>query len=426
MYGDKTFDLPDLNEDVWNKVVAFFITHSSGLGEAGDLWLITEDKKEYCLVFEGLPFSEYELEDNLHPMFRIVESFDEEEHRYRYAIEDEGWHFVRQSLYSGCVRDDLYESFAGILSNVLDGKSDKNEFVFLPEIAGKAMGTDKFDRYDYVKAVEIQRQRDDELRQAEEEHEKVKFLPEHFDWKPLNLGKYDPDYTEYAIIAKWDEDKLVAHKFTIECQAHQREPMHTHKGDGIDCYILFERSYDCFCGPLEYPEGEYSYSKMVENYETPSRKLAFFRWNCLNDCTMMEHGNFLRCFKTKDEAKEYALEYANNNSHKFGNRNTIVHNLTTEEEHRIKVERYEAYLLYGKYYREIMDAIANFDGYQSDTSGGGGYLIEEVLEKVPQISKKQLMYFWRDVPKVIERRTQEVIEQERQRSLDIINAEAME
>ena len=81
---------------------------------------------------------------------------------------------------------------------------------------------------------------------------------------------------------------------------------------------------------------------MVENYETPSRKLAFFRWNCLNDCTMMDHGDFLRCFKTKDEAKEYALEYANNNSHKFGNRNTIVHNLTTEEEHRIKVERYEA------------------------------------------------------------------------------------
>ena len=38
-------------------------------------------------------------------------------------------------------------------------------------------------------------------------------------------------------------------------------------------------------------------------------------------------------------------------------------------------------------------------------------LIEEVLEKVPQISKKQLKYFWRDVPKVIERRTQEVIEQ---------------
>ena len=156
--------------------------------------------------------------------------------------------------------------------------------------------------------------RDDELRQAEEEHEKVKFLPEHFEWKPLNLGKYDPDYTEYA----------------------------------------------------------------------------------------------------------------NNNSHIFGNRNTIVHNLTTEEEHRTKVERYEAYLLYGKYYREIIDAIANFDGYQSDTSGGGGYLIEEVLEKVPQISKKQLMYFWYDVPKVIEKRTQEVIDQERQRSLDIIKAEAME
>ena len=90
------------------------------------------------------------------------------------------------------------------------------------------------------------------------------------------------------------------------------------------------------------------------------------------------------------------------------------------------MERYEAYLLYGKYYREIIDAIANFDGYPSKNSGGGGYLIEEVLEKVPQISKKQLMYFWYDVPKVIEKRTQEVIEQERQRSLDIINAEAME
>ena len=159
MYGDKTFDLVDLDEELWNKVVCFFICHSSGLGGAGDLWLITEDKKEYCLDFEGLPFSEYELEDNLHPMFRRVKTFDEEENRYRYAIEDEGWHFVRQSLYSGCVRDDLYESFAGILSNVLDGKSDKNEFVFLPEIAGKALGTDELDRYDYVKAVEIQRQR---------------------------------------------------------------------------------------------------------------------------------------------------------------------------------------------------------------------------------------------------------------------------
>ncbi len=42
------------------------------------------------------------------------------------------------------------------LSNVLDGKSDKNEFVFLPEIAGKAMGTDELDRYDYIKAVKPQ------------------------------------------------------------------------------------------------------------------------------------------------------------------------------------------------------------------------------------------------------------------------------
>lgn len=43
----KTFELSDLDEDFWKKVIFINICWSSGMGGAGYLWFITEEKREY-------------------------------------------------------------------------------------------------------------------------------------------------------------------------------------------------------------------------------------------------------------------------------------------------------------------------------------------------------------------------------------------
>ena len=128
----------------------------------------------------------------------------------------------------------------------------------------------------------------------------------------------------------------------------------------------------------------------------------------------------MRCFQTIEEAKEYALCFANANSHRAGNRHTMATEFDPIEDHKLRVERYEAYQAYRKHYKKIMETIVNFDRYPSPSSGGSAFLIEAILEAVPEITKKQLMYFRHELPKVLEKRTQDVIEMERQRSLDFI------
>ena len=132
---------------------------------------------------------------------------------------------------------------------------------------------------------------------------------------------------------------------------------------------------------------------------------------------MNDYGNFIRCFKTSDEAKEYALCFANANG---GDRFTLITELDPIEDQKRRVERYEAYMAYQKYYKKIMDVIVNADIYPDNTAGGGAYLIGAILEGVPEITEKQLMYIRHDLPWVLEKRTQATIEKELQRSLDII------
>ena len=64
-----------------------------------------------------------------------------------------------------------------------------------------------------------------------------------------------------------------------------------------------------------------------------------------------------------------------------------------------------------------MDVIVNFEGYPDYTSGGAPFLKEAILKEVPQITERQLTLVWRDLPIVLEKRTQDVIEMERQNSM---------
>jgi hypothetical protein len=86
--NNTTFYLKDLDEEFWAKVVFFQIYHSSGSGGPEALWLVTEDKKKYYLGFEGLPFNEYYLAENLNDLFKQSDECDGS--RKPYVIEGKG------------------------------------------------------------------------------------------------------------------------------------------------------------------------------------------------------------------------------------------------------------------------------------------------------------------------------------------------
>ena len=423
MNEEKTFDLDDLDDEFWKKVVFFEIWHSSGLGGPGGLWMVTEDKKKYYLGFEDLPFNEYKLAENLHPMFSLSNKL--ERGRHRYAIEDDGWQFIQgDPLFTAgaMIRDDIYEVFIEVAKDKNLVK-EKVEFGYynLPDIVGLALGTESMERINYIHSVRAQEKLERRMKEIDEEHERNKFLPEHMIWKPMHENdlKENPIFGERALIVKRNDEKLVVMKFTIIFQLYHVKPLRIDPSKGTERYILFEKTYHDFYGPIDFPRDEdkleNQWEKVKENFQTSRHALAFFHWACLSDG---DYGMFLCSFGTEEEAKEYALCYANANSHITGNRNTLITHLEPKEDLQRRVERYEAYQAYRKYYKEIMDVIVNFDGYPDYTSGGALFLKEAILKEVPQITERQLTLVWRDLPVVLEKRTQDVIEMERQKSIE--------
>ena len=74
----------------------------------------------------------------------------------------------------------------------------------------------------------------------------------------------------------------------------------------------------------------------------------------------------------------------------------------------------------GKYYKKILDAISEENCFPDSCSGGGVYLREAILKKVPEITEEQLRMICRELPFVIEKRTQDWIEREKQFSENYI------
>ena len=65
----KTFDLEDLTESFWKKVVFWHVAYSSSWTGPGFLIMVTNDRKRYLIGFEDLPFGELCLGEKLNPIF---------------------------------------------------------------------------------------------------------------------------------------------------------------------------------------------------------------------------------------------------------------------------------------------------------------------------------------------------------------------
>lgn len=341
MNQDKTFDLEDLTDYFWKKVVFFELCHSSGLGGPGALWMVTEDKKKYYLGFEDLPFSE----DNLCAMLS------------RYKKEDDDWHDIHGLPFhtmGALVRGDIYENFNRIArdENLVKEKVDFG-YYNLSDIVGLALGTESLERINYICSVRAQEKEARLRKERNEERERNKFLPEHLVWKPMhkNNMKANSVFGEYALLITRKEEKLVAMEFKIVFQEHMKKPMLLDIAKGTDYYVLFEKTDHDFYGPIDYPSPEDKWGNSEEDCRTSKHESSFFDRYLSGNKDMGDYGRFLRAFSTEEAAKEYAVCYANANSHIIGDRNSLITHLDSEEDHRRRVERYEAYQAYRKYYK---------------------------------------------------------------------------
>lgn len=422
MDRDHTFDLPDLTEDFWKTVVFAQKEHPSGMGGPGCVWLVSEDGKVYFFGFEETPF--YKCDE----LFPIFETTDERiGWHYKYKAEDHGWKYLEKE--NALIREDILDAYSKAAA---EEKQTNEKFWYLygPKLAGLAIGVDHLERYDYIGSVLYMEKIEQEMAEHQKTWEKDKLTENEFDWKPMHMNNIpdNPEMGVYALLMRRDDEKIKGVKYSILYQYEESSPMLFDSDAEIEAYILFCEDYDDIIGPWDYHS--VSRQECAEIYGKENHfptELAYYDWITFSDGDIHNFGRFLRTFQSLEEAKEYAMYYANVNSGGI-NRKTI---LKQEEESRIedhvnRIAHYEAYQMYRKYYKKILDAISEENCFPDSCSGGGVYLREAILKKVPEITEEQLRMIWRELPFVLEKRTQDWIERERQFSEKYIREQRKE
>ena len=105
----KTFTLSDLDEAFWEKALTVSLEHSSGPGGWGCLWIVTSEKREYFIGFEGFPYNEYHLEE-FSPLFRGKGKVTDYKHPYE--VEDKGWKYIYKE--GTLVRDPICRNWLSV------------------------------------------------------------------------------------------------------------------------------------------------------------------------------------------------------------------------------------------------------------------------------------------------------------------------
>ena len=155
MDRDHTFDLPDLTEDFWKTVVFAQEDPPSGMGGPGCVCLLSKEGKEYIFGFEETPF--YKSTE----LFPIFETTDERiGYRHKYKAEDHGWKYLEKE--NALIREDILDEYSKAAA---EAKREKENFwhFYAIDLAGRAIGVEHLERYDYIGSVLYRERMDREM-----------------------------------------------------------------------------------------------------------------------------------------------------------------------------------------------------------------------------------------------------------------------
>ncbi len=140
-------------------------------------------------------------------------------------------------------------------------------------------------------------------RQKNEEWERKRLHDEDLIWKPVYPNNVLCDDLEgiYCLIFKKDEKEIYCCKWTIEYQYEEIEPMMISSDSKIEAYILHMKRYFDIRGPLKYPSpNKHRDRDIIRDWDKDDRPT-------LHNDDINDYGDFVRAYRTLEEAKEGAL-----------------------------------------------------------------------------------------------------------------------
>ena len=219
MDRDHTFDLPDLTEDFWKTVVFAQEDPPSGMGGPGCVCLLSKEGKEYIFGFEETPF--YKSTE----LFPIFETTDERiGYRHKYKAEEHGWKYLEKE--EALIREDILDEYSKAAA---EAKREKENFwhFYAIDLAGRAIGVEHLERYDYIGSVLYRERMDREMAERRKKREKEKLTENEFNWKPMHVNNI-PDNSEmgvYALLMRRNDGKIKGVKYSILYQYEEHSPM---------------------------------------------------------------------------------------------------------------------------------------------------------------------------------------------------------
>ena len=390
---NKTFKLEELNAEFWSKVILINIWPSSGVGGSGSLWIVTSDEKQYYISFETFPYAEGNLGEFTSILKKKKSIVD---YAHPYEVEGNGWQYIPKER---ClIRDDFYEKFIktyNYYTNHYKGRGLTTRHMAI--LAGYALGVEgELERFNEEKAYLLWKKREEEYEKREEKRNSVALTKDDINWKELYPNNTPCFFKrgEYALIFKNVEERVVGHKFTILYQYEEFSPLVLSGTDVVEGYILLEEEFNDVQGPLYINDAEKD-----EKYNQAFDTACSMHNNIVNS-----YGNFIRAFKTIEEAKEYAVQVANIRG--YANQWNLISGIDNKEiMYKNWNRKYQGILGFYKHYKEILEIVSKFQ-YESENIAGGGVIFKEILRET-NIKEDLLEEMWQYVPLILTPQTQE-------------------
>lgn len=392
-----TFELSDLDETFWEKVVFINIWPTTGLGGTGSLWFITDDKKMYYISFHTFPYSETRLGE-FTPLLNWKKN---EEGEYIYEAEEKGWKCIEDE--NVLLRNDFYDAFMTVYRDDGRRKSLGWKKDHMPLLAGMALGLEgEPECFIEAEADKFRIERLRFLKELEETRKKRELTEAYFEWKPIHTNniKSNGEVGLYTLLFKDEDNKTVGYKFSIVYQREEISPLHYYGKDSrIEAYNLFEKRYDDVQGPLSYlPED--TGNEFGQSRDYINRYYA----NTFSNSEINDFGSFVRSFSALEEAKLYAV--AVTNIRNYVNKENIIMDLENPARVcRNRLRKYGAILEYGKVCNQILEIVRNYEQKDKITSGGG-LIFREILHRTG-MKEELLCEMWKYIPMVLSKEEQE-------------------
>lgn len=346
-----SFKYEDLNDNLFEKIIAFSYSMGSGLGGPGMIVMLTGDGKKYLIGQEGFE-GNWLYPEHTFPF--MAEAFSENSDKWiriskRYASERI---YCRKELQSQ-------------INHVIENYRKKNGLLYNWEsMIWKILGIDDVEYIIYDKTEEF-RERDEQKRKQSEEHFKnVLLKPDSFEWHKLYYNNCIPNDVDvetsflqgyYLLLFKSiNTSRIDGVMMTISFQREQCSEGVEEMNAKVESYNLFYQRFEDVRGPLEIPAKQ-DKSPMKEFEKSFQGRLSCYSVNA--------RGKFIRSYSSLEEAKKEAMYWLkvwggidSENVIPYG---SIRYDAL--EIHKREVREAELYMTFVTRYADVIEVIKKYD-----------------------------------------------------------------